>query len=154
LKKEHEGRYKDLNPADGAALLARLLTVEADLQPWETLEVRNRSRVAVLASPERQQEVGGVIEAVRRQVSNGLVMNARLYEVERTFFTKEVAPLFARNKDAAEKAALVSIDEKLFRKIVKQTVLLESDFIKLRPGMEAPFLSRQSLYRFAGRPEG
>jgi hypothetical protein len=148
LKKEHHGRYEDLDPADGAALLARLLAMEANLQPWETLEVRNRARVAVLASPERQEEVAELLEALQRQLSTAVVMNARLYEVERTFFSKEVAPLFARDKDAAEKPALVSIDEKLFRKIRKQPSLLESDFVKLRPGGEVPFLSRHTLFRF------
>jgi hypothetical protein len=139
-------------PGDGLADLVQLLTESVDMRPWETIEVFNKTRLVVSASPTRQAEVDNLLEALRRLADVAVVMNARLYEVDRAFFTKNVAPLFDKNKEAKDRAEVVAIDGPLFKKITRQTVVLESEDVKLRPHQTEPFLSRHSVFRYAAGP--
>ena len=144
--------YQLRDPADGPALLVLFLMNEVNFRPWETIEILNGSRLAVIASPTRHQDVDYLIGSLLRLTDRAVVMNARLYEVDRAFFKKHVAPLFARDKDAEDRPGVVRIEGPLFKKISRQKLLLESDNARIRPGEEAAFLSRQSIFRFAAGP--
>jgi hypothetical protein len=123
-----------------------------DLKAWETVEVHNGVQLVVFASPTRHQEVGSTLNVLRRLAGVAVVVNARLYEVDRTFYTRKVAPLFARYKKPAQRPRLIAIDGPLLRQITRQKPLLESEDVKLTPHQDAVFLSRQSAFRFAAGP--
>jgi hypothetical protein len=144
--------FQDLKPTDGPALLVRLLTNSVDMQPWETVQILNGTRLVVSASPRRHAHISDLIFALRRLADNAVVMNARLYEVDRTFYTKQIAPLFARDEDSDERPTIVRIDGKLLRKITKQKLVLEREETKIRPAAETPFLSHQTVFCFDAGP--
>jgi hypothetical protein len=152
LRKYSGDSYQDAKPNDGLALLVRFLMNEVKLRSWETIEVSNGVRIAVLASPTRQEDVSDALKLVGRFSDLAVVMNARIHEVDRAFFTRHVAPLFARDEDTKERPAVVRIDEALFKAVGKQKLILESEDIKLRPDEDAPFLSRQSAFRYIAGP--
>jgi hypothetical protein len=142
--------YQDIKPADGAALLPRLLMNAVDLRQWESVEVLNGARLVVVAGFSQQEEIATLLEALRRLDDVTVVMNARLYEVDRAFVRKHVTPLFP--KDPEERSAVVAIEKPLLQMILKEKLLLESEELKIGPNQEAPFLSRHSVFRFNAGP--
>jgi hypothetical protein len=152
LKTMFGDSFPDVPAGDGPAVLVRVLANAVELRPWETVQVLNRTRLVVYAAPRRHEEIADLLEAVRRLAGVAVVMNARLYEVDRAFFAKEVAPLLAGDKDAEERPAVVRVGGPLLKKITRQKLLLEGEDVKIRPGQETPFLARQSVFRFAAGP--
>jgi hypothetical protein len=144
--------FQNLDPTDDAGLLVRLVLNEVDLRPWETIDVLNGVKLVVLASPTRHEEIADLLQALRRLADLAVVMNARLYEVDRAFFAKHVAPLFPADAPPEERPRVVAIDKSLLEKVTRQKLLLESEDIKIRPNQQARFLSRQSAFRFAAGP--
>ena len=118
------------------------------------MEILNGTRLVVTASPSRQEEVGDLVGALDRLTDVAVVMNARLYEVDREFFTKNVAPLFVTKKEATKPSAVVAIDAALLKEITQQKPLLESEDVKLRPQQVGLFLSRRSAFRYVTGPPG
>jgi hypothetical protein len=115
------------------------------------MQILNGTRLVVSASPTRHAQIDQAIIGLRR-MADLVVMNARLYEVDRTFYTEQIAPLFAKDKDSEERTAVVRIEEPLLRKITRQKLLLESEETKIRPEMENPFLSHQTAFRYDAGP--
>jgi hypothetical protein len=152
LAEESPELYRDLKPDDGPGMLVRFLSNGVALRPWETIEILNGTRLAVFASPTRHEEIDDLLSVLRRRADVAVIMNARLYEVDRAFFAKHVAPLFARDKDSDERPQVIPIEGPLFKKIIQEKLLLESEDEKLRPRQKAPFLSRQEVFRFAAGP--
>jgi len=152
LESQSPGLYKGVKATDGPALLVRFLMNGIAMQPWETVQLSNGGRLAVFASPLRHEEFVDLMDALRQISDTAVVMNARLYEVDRQFFTKHVAPLFSRDDDSEERRVVIPIDGSLFKTIARQKQLLASEDNKIRPHQEARFLSRQSVYRYAAGP--
>jgi hypothetical protein len=141
-----------IKSSDGLALLVRTLMNEVGLQPWETIEVLNATRMGVFVSPTRHEEVINLLACLRRLADVAVVMNARLYEVDRAFFTKHVAPLFSQDKDAEEQPLALPINGPLFKIIAQKKYLLQSENSKIRPHELAHFLSQQIVFRYAAGP--
>jgi hypothetical protein len=142
--------FEDTGRATRPDLLVGLLFHAVSFEPWETVEVLNAARMEVFCSPERQQEVASLLDALRRLADNAVVMNARLYEVDRAFYTKNIAPLFARRE--GEGPRVVAIDEPLLKRILRKKLLQESEEDRLIPGREQLFLSRRGVFRFLDKP--
>jgi len=151
--KETADRHPDLKLADNQAMLLALLSDLVELRPWESVELLNGARLAVLASPVRQEEVDNLLVGLRRLSDTFVVMNARMYEVERAFYTKHVAPLFFRARATDQRTEIVPIDEALLRRISKEKLLLESEDDRLRLRQDTVFLSRHTVFRFAAGPD-
>jgi hypothetical protein len=138
---------EDVDSSDGLALLVRYLTFTCPLRPREKIEILDRTRLAVRASIHGQDAFADTLQALRYMSDNAVIMNARLYEVDRDFFRKQVAPLFV-----GERPALVAIDDGFLKKIVRHRLIQESEDRKLRPNARSMFLSRHSVFRYnAGR---
>ncbi len=151
--KRHSGDiFQDIKPTDGSALLVSFLANGVEMREWETMQLINDARLAVLASPTRHQTISNGIEVLRRLSDNAVVMNARLYEVDRAWFAKQVAPLFASDKDTEERPTVVRIDGTLFKKISQKKLVLESEDIMIGPNQHAPFLSQHNVFRFNAGP--
>jgi hypothetical protein len=101
----------------------------------------------VFASPARQEQIAELLAALRRWLDEAVVMNARLYEMDRAFFTKHIAPLFAGEED--NRPVVLGIDGPLLKKIMQQKLLLESEDVKIAPNHSSNFLSHQSAFRFS-----
>jgi hypothetical protein len=153
LTEESPEVYRDLKANDGGAVLVRFLSNRVAMRPWETVHLLNGARLAVLASPSRHEAVADLLVMLRRISDVAVVMNARLYEVDRAFFTKQVAPLFARDEDPDERPKAVRIDGPLLKRISQEKLLLESEDDKIRPRQEACFLSRRDVVRFNAGPD-
>jgi hypothetical protein len=152
LKNNLADVFQNLEPTDEAGPLVRLVLNEVDLRPWETIDVLNGVKLVVLASPAHHEEIVNLLQALRRLADLEVVMNARLYEVDRAFVAKHVAPLFPVDAPPEERPRVVPIDKLLLEKITRQKLLLESEDVKIRPNQHASFLSRQSACRFAAGP--
>jgi hypothetical protein len=144
LEQGESGTFHDIDPKDDLALLIHLLRLE----PEERLQVHNGIRLVVQAGPIRHDEIADILGALRRMCDVAVVMNARLYEVDRAFYQREVAPLWAGK--GQERPALRRIKAPLLRKILEQKLILESDEARLLPGQRRSFLSHQSVFQYPG----
>jgi hypothetical protein len=140
---------RGIKAGDGAAILARFLVDNESFQPWESVQLLNGARLRVLASPTRQDAVFSLLEALRRLSHVDVVMNARLYEVDRSFYKKHVAPRFAGDQMGKEPPAVVSINGPLFKRISGQKLVLGSENVKIKANQVARFLSRQTVFRYS-----
>lgn len=140
--------FEDLEATDNLGSLVNMLG-GVELRPWEKIEVLNGTRLAVLASPDNHGQIADILASVRRMSDVAIVMNARLYEVDRGFFSKHITPLFAKDKEGKARSTIVAIEAPLLKRILQQKVLLESEEVKLRPSAKRTFLSRHSVFRFA-----
>lgn len=141
---------RDSGPADGVEMLAQILNEEVRLQPWESFEVLDGSRLVVTASHRQQEMVASLLAALHRVLEVSVVLNARIYEVDRAFYARQVAPLFAK-EDEEKGRAVVSIDGLLFKKIAGKKLIHESEPSLLRQNKTATFLSRQKVFRYDSR---
>lgn len=140
--------FEGQETTDSLSLLVQWLSNSVPLRPWEKIEILNGTRLAVLASPYNHEGIADVLAALRRISDNAVVMNARLYEVDRGFFKKNIAPLFAKDKAGKDRPTIAAIDSALLAKIVRQKMILESEDHKLLPNETKAFLSRHSVFRF------
>ncbi len=145
--------FRDLEATDALGLLVRFLMNNVDLRSWESIRVMNGVRLVVFASPFKQEEIGDLLVYLRRQCDLNVVMNARLYEVDRAFYIKHIAPLVAADKPSEEPGGIVSIDGPLFKRIARQKFLLESEDVKIRPTRKEIFISHQDAVRFTAGPK-
>jgi hypothetical protein len=143
--------YEGLTPDDGPAVLVRELVNDVDLRPWDSVEVLNQTGLVVHAAAPRQVEVVYLLAALRRLADVAVVMNARLYEVDRTVFDRQVVPLFSGSGGGA-RPAVVAVEAPLYKEIKRQKVLLESEEVRIRPDVDTRFLSKQGMYRFVAAP--
>ena len=124
------------------ARLAELLTTNAGLRPRETIDVLNDRRLSVSAAPARQHAVAALVGSLTRLADLGVYMNARLYEVDRPFFQSVIAPVVAGKKDEPAPVA-VRVERKLLAKVLKRTLVQQSEEMKLVPDHKAAFLARE-----------
>jgi hypothetical protein len=143
------GIFQGQAETDDAAAFVRLATNALEVRPWEIIEVLNRTRLEFSASPARHESMRDLLSAIRRISECWVVTNARLYEVDRTFYAKEIAPLFATSKQGEPAAPIRLIGPELFKQITRQKMLLESEEVKIHPRQSAVFLSRQSGVQYA-----
>jgi hypothetical protein len=133
--------------ADDPAKVVGVLMNGVDLRPWETIQILNGIRLELFASRTRHKEISELLEALRRLADVAVIMNARLYEVDRAFFSKRVAPLFVKEKGSKERPVVIPIEGALLKAITQQKLLLESEDIKIYPEQKAVFLSLHSAFR-------
>ena len=151
LKKRSADFYREIEPTDHLGLLVRLLANYVKLRPWESVEALNGMRLDIVATPVQHDEIDRHLSSLRHN-PDLVVMNARLYEVDKAFYTKHVTPLFVRDGETNEQPVVRRIDGPLFKKIAQQKLLVSSDDIPIKPGMVSTFLAKQSMFRFAASP--
>lgn len=153
LEREEGLLFRDLPRDDGAALLLRVLGNWAILPTPESIQLVNGTRLVIHGSPGRHNAVRDALDRLRRLADLGVYMNARLYEVDRTFVAKNVAPLFT-SADGEERPVAVVPEWTLVEQIKKGKLLLESDDNKIRSSERATFLSRHGAFHFFELREG
>ena len=150
-KKENPELYQDLAPDAGAALLVRMVANAENLEPWESIDILNDSRLVVFASPRRQWSIDGLLQEQRRLLDNAVLMNARLYEVDRTVFEKHIAPRLV-GEYPEDRKVIVPLDSTLCKIISQQKIVAQSEDKLLRPKEWVSFLSLQRVVRYVTGP--
>jgi hypothetical protein len=126
------------------ARLTEFLTTNAGLRSWETIDVVNGRQLSVFATPARHHAMATLVGTMTRLADLGVYMNARLYEVDREFYTSSMAPLVAAKKDEPTPIA-IRVEKPLIDKVLKHTFIQESENTKLDPRNKAVFLARERL---------
>jgi hypothetical protein len=153
MRKGAGSELKGVKADDGEGLLARIVSNAIDLQDFESLEVENGARLVVTALPRHHAEIESLLEALRRMADVAVVINARLYEIDRTVYAKHVAPLFVKDQNTGKPPAIASVDTLVFRAVTaKGKALLSSEEMRLRSNESVAFLSKQSVFRYDGGP--
>jgi hypothetical protein len=147
----------DLGPAAGTALLARLILTEVDPESWGatplsgSIRILNGTKLNVRTTSDRHAMVDDLLTALRRLADLAVVMNARLYEVDRAFYAKQIAPLLVEAKSGSVRR-LLAVDDALAKKLERYPLVLKGDELKLRPWEQSRFLSWQTPFRYVAHP--
>ncbi len=121
--------------------LSRILTTTISLPPWESVRLVNGTQLVVNASVERQEYFVDLLDQLRRLADRSLIMNARVIEVEKEFFDRHIAAMFAKNPAGGEPPEVVLVPAPLFKMLAERKPLIASDDVKLLRGRESVFLS-------------
>jgi hypothetical protein len=143
LKQCDADLFEGVESSDGMALLVRYLMSICPLRSRERMETLDGTRLAVRASIHNQDGIADTLESLRRMSDTAVFMNARLYEVDRDFYRKNVVPLFDDKRPA-----IVALDDAFLKKIVSHKLIRESEDRKLRPSEKSLFLSRHRVFYF------
>jgi hypothetical protein len=149
LQRQAPQALREVEPTDSADILVRFLMSNVELRPWETVHLLNDVRLVVVASPTHHEEVEDLLQMLRRLADSTVIMNARIYEVDRAFYTKHVAPLFAQAEGSDDRPIVVAIGGPLLKRISKEKLVLQSEDRQLRPHQRVGFLSWKSGLRLA-----
>jgi hypothetical protein len=158
--------FRGLDRRDGGALLLHFLLEPGNQwESWETIELRNDARLIAFASPNHQRFIADACAQLRRRADLAVVMNARIYDIDRAFFARHIAPALVGEETGPglvrpgvrldERPLIVPIGGALLKKILKQKLVVESDDVKLRLNTASAFLSRLVPFAYdAGEPLG
>lgn len=143
----------------GPALLAHLIAKEIDPEDWGgagrlgRLQIRNGTKLVIQTTASKQEQIEDMLAQYRRMLDLAVIMDARLIEVERAFYERELAPLFARKGPVAHDRLVVPVDAKMVALLQKENVILRGDPLKILPEAEEVFLSWHDVTRRSS-PDG
>jgi hypothetical protein len=147
----------DTRPGDGPALLIRLILSETNVasegsgHSVGSVQVLNGRTLSIHTNEARHEEVANLLEGFRRLLDVAVVMKPRLYEVDRPFYIKHIAPLLVdRNGRLVRRMA--AVDEALVRMLQRKTLVLKGDDLKIPMWEPAVFLSLQTPFRYHALP--
>ena len=81
---------------------------DTDFRAWETIGIVNGSRLSVFASPSKQLQIKSQLDRLRGLADLAVFINARVYEVDRAFYAKRIAPKLVKNTESGESTSGVS----------------------------------------------
>lgn len=142
---------------DAATLLVQLIYQELAPGPWPqgiknaaTIRVVNGTKLVVETNRDRHELIANLLAALRRLGDLAVVMNARLYEVDRAFYGKHVAPLLPKAVNGKQNWA-VPVTVALWQQLEKLKPFEHGSDVKIKPGKATAFLSVQFPYRYVTR---
>jgi hypothetical protein len=149
-----------LKDTDGVALLVRLILCEIDPESWSPtaavpgkIRVVNGTRLVVHTNGTRHGQIEDLLTGIRRLRDLAVVMNARLYEVERAFYARHIAPLLRTGvKEGTVRLAAPVHDAALLKKLKGQPEVVRDGALKIRPSQVTEFLALQEPYRYVVLP--
>lgn len=130
--------------------LVRLITSTVEPAGWRNPEggpailVLDGTRLEIRATARAHGEIADLLQAVRRLAGVAVVVEARLFEVERTWY-KESLEGWQRKGESG-------VPEKTIQGLEAKGRLLQKNKVTILPGQEATILSRQRAIVYEGAP--
>ncbi|MCI0461159.1 MAG: hypothetical protein L0Z62_29785 [Gemmataceae bacterium] len=154
---EPDGKPAPGDPGQAASALVHLVLTEVDPQRWgesptfDRMQILNGTRLVVRTTASRHEQVADLLAALRRPQDVAVVMEARLYEVERAFYVKHIAPLLVDEKGKTVRR-LIDVDGDLVAELQRHTLVLDGAQDRLRPWERSTFLSLHTPFRYVAGP--
>jgi hypothetical protein len=142
----------DVQAGEDPLWLFHLIHADAPLRDWETLKVVNDSKLVVYATPSNHQRIADLLLGLRRLADLAVVMHAAVYEVDRDYYVRYIAPLLGRGQKSLEEVSVIPV-QRLTGSLLQQKVVLRGDDLKIRPGQKTVFLSLHEAFRESVLPE-
>jgi hypothetical protein len=133
-----------LSPADRAGWHGRT--------PASTIRLANGSKLIVHTTPSVHDHVYLNLAAWRQLLDVAVVMDAKLYAIDRADYDEHFAPAFGGPKDKSVRKLVVKVNDALSKKLRARKPFMESDAVKLRPNERAEFLAVKNAYQYQSRP--
>jgi len=131
--------------------LAAALT--AHHSSYRRVQLINGSQVIVHASRSQHREIASrMFDSLRGAADIAVVMNAKLFEVDRAFYEKEIQPALSAARQ--KQNLLTPITLKLAERMQKQKLIIEGTKGSLGVCQEIPFLSLQNVAAYSRPSEG
>jgi hypothetical protein len=118
-----------------------------------TIEIRNGTTLVINTVPSVHESILGTLYSFRRLIDVAVVMEAKVYALDRADFDNHFASAFSDPKDKAKHRFVSTVTVQQHKRLKALTPIQTSDFVKLRPYARADFLTWQSAYQYQARPE-
>ena len=146
----------DAEPGEKAALVLRALLSATDTS--ETIEVLNGTRLVVRANAAQHAEIPAMLQAIRIHGDVLVAVKTRLYEVGAAFYTTVSKARRLTQEELAEVEGNLIVgnppkDESLFKRLEKQTLILDGEEVAIDNGQQAALLSRHRAVRCLPSPD-
>lgn len=148
----------DADPARPAEWIVRNLMANDDRAGWHgrtpasTMRVVNGTRLVVHTVPSVHREIEQFLSVLRRLMDLAVVMNARVYELDRAEYAAHFAAAFADAKDKSARKLVATVSEAQWKRLQSLKPILRDTAEKLTPQTRAKFLSMQNAYQYLAKP--
>jgi hypothetical protein len=152
-----DNTLRDTRAPSPAEKLVREIIAAVDPDSWgtaagsPTIQVENGTKLVVRATNARQKQVAHFLTVLRRLADVAVVMNARLYEVDRAFYVEQIVPGLTNPRQPGSRRLVAYPGETLLRKIERHKRIMEGDALKIPPGRQAAILSWQQAVRYVAQ---
>jgi hypothetical protein len=139
-------------------IVRQIVALSSDRAGWRnaklpsTIQVLNGKKLAIHTSPSEHDAISSTLDAFRRLADLAVVMNARIYEIDRATYDKDFAPLFVDPKDKSARLPVAKINDVVLKKLTQQKLVLEAEPIKLRLLQQTVFVSFRSAHPYVVGP--
>jgi hypothetical protein len=119
-----------------------------------TIKILGGTKLIVHAPPTVHETIGLALDSLgtMTKLDVAVVMNARLYDLDRKKFEMEFAPLFVDAKDKAARRLAVTLTEQQLKLLRKQKLVMTAEPTKLRAFRQGAFISRRTAHQYVVGP--
>ena len=120
--------------------------------PASTIRVVNGTKLVVHTAPSVHAEIGSVLNTFRRLADLAVVMDAKLFAVDRADYDKHFAQSFVDPKNKSARRLIANVTKTQWNLLEALMPIQESDPEKLRPYERTVFLTRKNVYQYQAQP--
>jgi len=117
-----------------------------------TLRVHNGTKVVVHTAPSVHAEIDQLLATLRRLADLFVVLDAKVYALDRDEYEAHFASHFLDPKDKSVRRLAATVTEAQWKRLQGRKPILASDDDKLRPYERGMFLSRKVAYQYQAHP--
>jgi hypothetical protein len=148
------------DPVWRTAALVQFIQTVVEPEIWKgplgrraTIRVFNGTTLVVRATYKRHMEVTEILGGLTRLTDLAVVMDAKLFEVDKAFYEKHLRPLFAGEKGKSFRPAAELKPPALATLLEEQKRIAEGNDVKVRIGPPESFLSFHSAFTYLANRE-
>jgi len=124
----------------------------ADKKEASTLEIVNGTHLEIRTSKAQHAEIADLLNALRRQADQAVVVRAELYEVDRRFYEKRLKPRQGKGREDSAKRWAAVVEEGVVKALRKKAVLRRGHQVKIAHDRESPIFSLRQGFVYQGQP--
>jgi hypothetical protein len=117
-----------------------------------TIQVLNGKKLVIHTAPSVHESIRRTLDTMLKLADVTVVMNARLYEVDRATYDKDFASLFIDPKDKLARRPVAKLIVPLLKKLKQQKLILEAESAKIRPFQQVVFVSLRNAHQYIAGP--
>jgi hypothetical protein len=118
----------------------------ADGQDGSAIYEVNGQKLEIHATAAQHAVIKDLVEALRRKMDLAVVMEAKLYEMDRDVFEKIVQPRLEEKDAKGETPKAVPVDAEFAEKLADNATLVQSGQAMIGDGREGVFFSRRRAF--------
>jgi hypothetical protein len=152
-------KWMDREIPDGIEGVVHAIATTVDPDCWAgknaeySIEVLNDKKMDIRATKKQHGQILDILANLRRLADRAVVLEAKLYEVDKGFYKKELEPtLNGGNTNVADPAAS-SLEQAVAAKLRKEGKILAENKVTILNEQASEFFSRRNAFTYRTKPE-